>query len=403
MEQFSDLLKTRLKDPAYDFRQDSFLNYLKTPKRSFKESPTVKDYVDITDSDLERMATGIYGRLDLKDIKTDADVLLSNGIITGKKNVEGVSVYNITEVLDKLPPIVWEKKGKEREEFLINASWNSGYFVDIKNDVSVKLSIDAYNDGTSSGTEKNVVFIGKFSKVNLVESRYTVGEGKPSATQGKALYIFLDEGATLEYNYLQDKSDAVTDITFIRTYQEKSSNFSIFHINHGAGKLLFVNESTQEGDESDYKVFGASFSNGKQAIDIRDSSFQVGKSTSADIHVRGVVRGRSSTIHRGNVDIELPSILSSGFYDSKILLLSKDGYANSKPALIIRNNNTRSKHGSAISSVDREQILYLESRGIDEKTATTLITGGFIESIIEKSNNEKFIEKVREYSKDINF
>jgi Fe-S cluster assembly protein SufD len=84
-------------------------------------------------------------------------------------------------------------------------------------------------------------------------------------------------------------------------------------------------------------------------------------------------------------------------------LLSKEGYANSKPALIIRNNNTRSKHGSAISSVDKEQILYLESRGIDEKTATTLITGGFIESIIEKSNNKKFVETVQEYSKDINF
>ena len=52
MEQFSDLLKTRLKDPAYDFRQDSFLNYLKTPRRTHKESPTVKDYVDFSEKDL---------------------------------------------------------------------------------------------------------------------------------------------------------------------------------------------------------------------------------------------------------------------------------------------------------------------------------------------------------------
>ena len=403
MEQFSDLLKTRLKDPAYDFRQDSFLNYLKTPKRSYKESPTVKDYVDISEKDLERMATGLYKPLKPALKGSECDVMIGNGRIISKKEVPGVKISNITDVLSELPSIVWEKKGKEREEFLINASWSGGYFVKIDSDKSVKLTIDAYNDGMDSGSEKNIILIGKFSKVNLVESRYTEGEASGNPTQGKATYIFLDEGASLEYNYLQDKNTAVNDITFVRTFQEKSSNFKIFHVNHGSGKLLFVNESTQEGDESDYRVFGASFSNGHQAIDIRDSSFQIGKSTSADIEVRGVVKGSSTTIHRGNIDIELPSILSTGFYDSKILLLSKEGYANSKPALIIRNNNTRSKHGSAISSVDKEQILYLESRGIDEKTATTLITGGFIESIIEKSNNKKFVETVQEYSKDINF
>ena len=403
MEQFSDLLKTRLKDPAYDFRQDSFLNYLKTPRRTHKESPTVKDYVDFSEKDLENMATGIYGKLDLEPGGRDCDILIGNGQIVSKKELKGVKISNIEESLDDLPPAVWEKKGKDREEFLINASWNTGYFLNIQKDREVKVSIDAYNNGSDSGSEKNIIFIGAFSKVNIIESRYTEGEAKGNPTQGKTTYIFMGEGSTLEYNYLQDKSTGVSDITFVRTYQEKSSTFKIFHINHGSGKLLFVNESTQEGNESDYRVFGASFSNGRQSIDVRDSSFQIGKSTSADIQVRGVVKGSSSTIHRGNVDIELPSVLSSGFYDSKILLLSKEGYANSKPGLIIRNNNTRSKHGSAISNVDKEQILYLESRGIDEKTSTTLITGGFIESIIEKSNNEKFIETVREYSKDINF
>lgn len=403
MEQFSDLLKTRLKDPAYDFRQDSFLNYLKTPRRSYKESPTVKDYMDITEKDLEKMATGLYRPLKPAIEGKESDVLIGNGRILVKKEQAGIKISNITEVLSQLPQVVWEKKGKEREEFLINASWSGGYFIEVGREKNVKLTIDAFNDGNDSGSEKNIIFIGKFSKVNLVESRFTDGEASGNPTQGKVTYIFLDEGASLEYNYLQDKNTAVNDITFIRTFQEKSSNFKIFHVNHGSGKLLFVNESTQEGDESDYRVFGASFSNGHQSIDIRDSSFQIGKSTAADIKVRGVVKGSSSTIHRGNIDIELPSILSTGFYDSKILLLSKEGYANSKPGLIIRNNNTRSKHGSAISSVDKEQILYLESRGIDEKTATTLITGGFIESIIEKSNNRKFIETVQEYSKDINF
>ena len=126
MEQFSDLLKTRLKDPAYDFRQDSFLNYLKTPKRSYKESPTVKDYVDISEKDLERMATGLYKPLKPALKGREYDVMIGNGRIISKKEVSGVKISNITDVLSELPSVVWEKKGKEREEFLINASWSGG-------------------------------------------------------------------------------------------------------------------------------------------------------------------------------------------------------------------------------------------------------------------------------------
>lgn len=400
MENFSERLKTRLKDAAYDYRQDCFLDFLKTPRRSFKESPVTKDYVDIKEEELERMATSIRKPEKSVSIPSDADILSIDGTILKTKQIPGVRVMNMEDSINDIPDFIWNHRGKDREELLINASWSTGYFIDVKKDVDIQISVDAYNS-MESGAEKNVVIVGDNSRVKIIENRMTHGDKEGTPTQGKNFYIYLGSGATLEYNYLQDKKTTVNDITFIRTFQEKDSTFKIFHVNHGAGKLLFVNESTQNGNNSDYRVFGATFSDGKQAIDVRDSSFQLGTATSADIQVRGIVSGSSSTIHRGNVDIELPSVNSTGFYDSKILLLSKDGYANSKPGLVIRNNNTRSKHGSAISNVDREQTLYLESRGIDHDTAVNLITGGFIESILEKSNNQKFIDTVARYARDL--
>lgn len=125
MEQFSDLLKTRLRDPAYDYRQDSFLLFLKTPVRNFKESPTVKDYVKYTEKDLEVMATGLKKRYE-SEIKREYDVNIINGFVTHKNEIKGVTVSNIVESLDHIPAYVWEERGKEREEYLINASWSSG-------------------------------------------------------------------------------------------------------------------------------------------------------------------------------------------------------------------------------------------------------------------------------------
>ncbi len=399
MEQFSDLLKTRLKDPAYDYRQDSFLLFLKTPVRNFKESPTVKDYVKYTEKDLEVMATGLKKRYE-SEIKKEYDVNIVNGFVTHKNEIKGVTVRNIVDSLDHIPAYVWEERGKEREEYLINASWSSGYFIRV--DPNTKADISIYSgEQNFSGSEKNIIIVGKFSKVTITEEIFSIDEKADRAIHGKTTYIFLEDGATLDYNYLQDKNLGVVDFTFIRSFQQKESTVRLFHVNHGSDKVIFSTESRQIGDNSDYRVFGASFSDGTQEIDIRDSSFEIGKNVNADIQVRGVVTGKSSTIHRGNVDIELESVNSTGFYDSRILLLSKDGYANSKPGLQIKNANTRSKHASAISSVDSEQILYLESRGIGKDDATSLITGGFIGSLIERSKNEKFRASVEKYAEGI--
>ena len=156
-----------------------------------------------------------------------------------------------------------------------------------------------------------------------------------------------------------------------------------------------------EGEGSSFKTFGVSYSDGDQKFDIRDSSFQTGIASSADIKVRGVVKGKSLTIHRGNIDIEEKSIKSTGFYDSRILLLSKDGYANSKPGLIIRNNNTKSKHASSISSLDRDQVFYLRSRGIPEAVARSMLTEGFLLANLENASSEILIDKVHTYSEEI--
>ena len=136
-------------------------------------------------------------------------------------------------------------------------------------------------------------------------------------------------------------------------------------------------------------------------MDIRDSSFQVGTACNADIQVRGAVSGQSSTIHRGNVDIEADSVKSTGFYDSRILLLSREGHANSKPGLLIKNSDTKSKHGSAISDVDEEQIFYLRTRGIDSNMARAIVMEGFLGSPVEKSSDKELIRKVQEYSREL--
>ena len=78
------------------------------------------------------------------------------------------------------------------------------------------------------------------------------------------------------------------------------------------------------------------------------------------------------------------------------LLLSKEAEANSLPGLEILANDVRCTHGATTSRLDQEELFYLLSRGIDRKTAESLISLGFLEEIIEKIPSENISTELRE-------
>jgi Fe-S cluster assembly scaffold protein SufB len=48
--------------------------------------------------------------------------------------------------------------------------------------------------------------------------------------------------------------------------------------------------------------------------------------------------------------------------------------------------------------VNEDEIVYLRSRGIDENTARSMITEGFVSYVIEKSNSEFMNNRIKKYT-----
>ncbi|MCL4452132.1 MAG: SufD family Fe-S cluster assembly protein [Candidatus Thermoplasmatota archaeon] len=408
MEEYEDVIKKRFNDSSFDYRAKAFREYLKSPLRTFKESPTVKDYVEISSEELESML--IESDISEKEdpqFSPDSQVrILDDRIVSVSDDAKkkGVLILDYLSAVSadnkEIEPFLNSYFGSEKEEYIINAAWKNGFVIYVPEGIrGLTINIESFSDASQSIGSKNVIICGDDSSVEINDVYRSFGNGQ--GTHGKTVYLYVGKRSTLKYNYLQEKESEVLDIAFVKSFLSEFANFTFYHVNRGASRVLFSNTSYMEGEGSNFKTYGVSYSDASQKFDIRDSSFQTGVASSADIKVRGVVKGKSLTIHRGNIDIEEKSIKSTGFYDSRILLLSKDGYANSKPGLIIRNNNTKSKHASAISSLDREQVFYLRSRGISEAVARSMLTEGFLLANLENSSSEILIDKVHAYSEEI--
>ena len=407
MELIEDVIKKRFNDSSFEYRAHCFREFLKSPVRTFKESPTIKDYVPLDEEDLNNLLLDYEDYAAPPDIKMESDILFVNDhieFVSEKLKEKGVQVNDLLSVASEpsnpLRPYLYTYFGLDREEFLLNATWKNGYFIHVPEGLrDLEINIVVLTDSSNPSVLKNLVVVGDDSNCVVKDSYINYSTGR--SIQGKTVYIHVGKRSHLSYHYIQEKSADVTDLAFVKSFLEDYSEFTFYHVNRGGSRVIFSNLSYLKGEGSNFRTFGVSYSDNEQRFDIRDSSFQTGKACNADIQVRGVVKGKSLTIHRGNIDIEEMSVKSTGFYDSRILLLSKDGYANSKPGLIIRNNDTKSKHASAISSLDKEQIFYLRSRGIPEKLAKSLMTEGFLLANLEKSNDPEMEEKVHRYSEEI--
>ena len=75
---------------------------------------------------------------------------------------------------------------------------------------------------------------------------------------------------------------------------------------------------------------------------------------------------------------------TDAFQESRNLLLSKKAHADAIPGLEIQADDVRCTHAAAIAQVDKDQLFYLESRGLDRDAATRLIIDGFMQELVER-------------------
>jgi Fe-S cluster assembly protein SufD len=70
-------------------------------------------------------------------------------------------------------------------------------------------------------------------------------------------------------------------------------------------------------------------------------------------------------------------------------MLSDDSEADASPKLIIHNHDTEASHSATVGQVDREDLLYMTSRGIPPRQARNMLVEGFFVPVLEEIEVEE--------------
>lgn len=149
------------------------------------------------------------------------------------------------------------------------------------------------------------------------------------------------------------------------------------------------------GPEATAHLNGLYFADGEQRVDQRTEQRHAASDTTSYLLYKGAVRDRSHAVYQGLINACPGAIRVDAYQMNRNLILNEGAHADSLPGLEIDADDLKCSHGSAIGSLDPEQIFFLRARGLDEAAARRLLVAGFFDEVIAKLGYARIQEHLR--------
>tara|TARA_B100000902_G_C26689611_1_gene611809 strand:+ start:37 stop:594 length:558 start_codon:yes stop_codon:yes gene_type:complete len=176
-----------------------------------------------------------------------------------------------------------------------------------------------------------------------------------------------------------------------------SASVKTVSINLGDGAVR--NETFLSLDGSGCKATVAGIGVGHSSRAICDNTVFIShleKASKSRQIIKNVLSKGAKAVFQGKIFVDSKAQKTDGYQMSNGLLLDDNSEFLVKPELEIYADDVVCSHGSTSGSIDKEYLFYLQSRGISEGDAKTILIESYLEEVIEEIDNPEFAEIIRE-------
>jgi len=114
--------------------------------------------------------------------------------------------------------------------------------------------------------------------------------------------------------------------------------------------------------------------------------------TKSDLLFKGVLGEDAYSSWKGNILISEDTRGTNGYQSNDNLILGPSAKTESIPGLEIITDDVSCSHGVTMGNIDKDQMFYLQSRGINQESAEKLIIDGFLSSAVKRMADNGFEE-----------
>ncbi|MGC8671224.1 MAG: SufB/SufD family protein [Thermoprotei archaeon] len=262
-----------------------------------------------------------------------------------------------------------QRLSDDKVELLSLAGWKHGYFIDVKNGESAALNVSLVD-----GLPFRLVFrVGKGASLGATVIT-------PSGTQrektvklvASRIDVVCEPGSTLDLAY-KAGSSSVEFIGFSADLGASSSlKLDALHVAGSYGRHfgeVVVGEGASLSARVAELIPRSSF--GDSMFNVRHAS-----QSESEVDMRAAVLGKG--VIRGLTSIPKGAVGSNANLQERVIMIGKEAKAITSPSLDIYEKEVQARHGSWSGRIGDRELFYLESRGLSEKEAVSLLIRGFL-------------------------
>jgi Fe-S cluster assembly protein SufD len=328
-------------------------------------------------------AAGIAAPPSLIDVDVAGVAHVGESGIEIERAPEGVRFEPLTDEHEHLYSLVgWDEKFAAHNA----AMWKHGLLVHIPRGVVLEqpLYVRVANSVEGGSLFWRLLIVAEPESRFAVIEEYASSLPELSAYSNAAVEIVVQQAAKVEYVSVQNMSRATWHFAthHARVERDAELDWVAGGFGTGKGKIRIQNDLAGEGATS--RVTGAYFADGTQHLDYDTFQEHMAPSTTSDFAFKGALRDKARTVWRGMIRVEEGAQKTNAYQENRNLLLSKTAHADSIPGLEILANDVRCTHGATLGQVDREQLFYLMTRGLNRAEAERLIVRGFFQDVLDR-------------------
>ena len=308
---------------------------------------------------------------------------------------EGIKVLTNLEYYDDHKNKVGQPSSSPFD-LLNTAFMDSGMSLVVKKNINIKspillVFINAGKDQLMISSRIHID-IGKSSSISLIEHHIGFGTGNFS---NSTTIFSLKENSYCKHIRLQKDSDQAINAGNIHIEQEKYSKYYLSHFGFGSNLGSIGLNSDLNGQGAECHLNGLGLANSHQHLDTHILINHNSSNCISSQNFKTVLKDYSSGVFNGKVVVSKDAQKTDSNQSNKNILLSKNARMNSNPQLVINADDVKCSHGSSTGEIDQDALFYLRSRGINDKTAKSILIHGFISEIFESVNNPEIINFIK--------
>lgn len=276
----------------------------------------------------------------------------------------------------------------------------NGVFIYLDKNYSSEHPVYIYNI-TNARSEnifsqpRSLIYIGENTEVQFVETFATIGSNESFTNQ--VMEIVVEKDARVAYYKIQNDKSHTNQVSTTH-FRQIGKNYVHAVTISLDGHIVRNNLNiVLEAEYCETHLYGLYLLSGKTHVDNHTVVDNVKPNCLSNELYKGILNGNSSGVFNGKIFVQQDAQKTNAYQSNKNVLLSDTASVNTKPQLEIFADDVKCSHGCTVGQLNEEGLFYLQSRGIREKIAKSLLVHAFADDIMEHIKPElirKYVDRL---------